>query len=202
MTTRFGRLALTCLALWGLVACGSQPVPANYVWVDWTEASLERARGAAADVTVTYTGDLNRSCQVEPGGTVYWASHPESYRHPDTGPGPSTSDVLRMYGGRDTGRQVIRFSRPVRDPIMAVMSVGQADREVRLVFETEVEILTSGPGYWSDRFNMLRLADDRRTVHGREGYGLLRFPGTHLDIAFTIPDRERDYGLTLAIQEP
>lgn len=202
MTIRFGRLAIFCLAVWGLGACGQTAAPPDYVWVDWTEASPDGARGAAAGVVVTYTGDLNRSCQVDPGGTVFWASHPESYRHPETGPGPATSDVLRMYGGSDTGRQVIRFSRPVRDPIMAVMSVGQANREVRLAFETDVEILASGPGYWSDRLNMLRLADDRRTVHGREGYGLLRFPGTHLDIAFAIPDRERDYGLTLAIQEP
>ncbi|MEO0983482.1 MAG: hypothetical protein AAFX03_12615 [Pseudomonadota bacterium] len=190
------RLAIAA-ALLALAACGGGPE--TYEWVDWSDADEKTAEGRASGVRVAFLGDLNAATNTSGEGENFFAAVPETFSHPDIGAGPPDAEILRMFGGNETGRQALNFSRPVEAPVFAILSLG-GDRTARIVFETEVELLQTGPGYWGGSEGTLVLEDDNKTLVGDEGYGLVRVPGEHTEIGFATPNFESDYGFQLAIK--
>jgi hypothetical protein len=160
-------------------------------WVDWTSGSSTMAEGTAAGVAVAFSGDLTPPPIVS-GGTNYWASSSSTY----TSPGivdspPPASDIIRLTGGPATGVQMLTFSSPVLDPVMAILSLGRQGILTTYEFDTEFEILTVGPGAFGNG-TLTRL--DGNVLGGREGHGLIRFRGLVSAISWTIPAAESWHG--------
>ncbi len=185
--------------LFGLTACDTDQ--ANYEWVDWTIKDEKSAEGKTSRYFIAFAGNPNANTKMEDDdGKNYFAAVPETFRSEEVGDGPATTDIIRTYGGDKTGRQEFSFSKPVDDPIIAVLSLGSTTDGARLIFENDVELIKSGPGKWGGSEGSLRVEEDGKTVFGQEGYGLIRIPGTHRAIGFTTPDYEGDYGFQIAVR--
>lgn len=193
-------LAVAGLIMLGLSAC-SGPVENEYEWVDWKGAGEAGATGNAAGITVEYDGDLNANSKDDDTADDLFSGWPSTFTHEDVGVAPAGGDVLRMYGGEDTGPQTFRFSPPAHDPVIAVVSLGSTSKPARLVFDDAVEVLVSGPGRWGGVEGALKVGEDGTTVMGREAYGLVRIKGTYERLSFDIPDYEADYGLQIAVRQ-
>ncbi len=192
-------------AIWALVfifaltACDTDQ--ANYEWVDWTIMDHKSAEGKTSRYFVAFAGNPNGNTVMnDAGADNYFAKTPDTFRSREVGEGPATADIIRTYGGERTGRQEFSFSKPVDDPIIAILSLGNSDDAARLIFEKDVELIKSGPGHWGGHEDSLAVSDDNKTVIGKEGYGLIKIPGTHRAIGFTTPDYEGDYGFQIAIR--
>jgi hypothetical protein len=167
-------------------------------WTDWTQADQpgagqETAIGTLGGVTVTFTGQLNPGAQT---GQEYnfWNWSSWTYTSPLVDTPPQTSDILRLTGGANTGEQVITFSQPVRDPILAILSLGAGSTPARFEFSAPFVIENNGPGYYGN--GPLTLLPNN-VLEGREGHGLVRFPGEFTELRFTAPVAESWSGFTL-----
>lgn len=184
-----------------LAACSGDPVT-TYQWVDWTEVSETEATGNVGRIEVTYTGELNKNSHTgDDGRRNEWGVHPATFTFEDQVSAPETSDALRTVGGDETGEQVISFSHPVEDPIIAILSLGGSGGPAFIVFEKEIEVLTTGAGPWGNGPFYVSQGEPL-AINGQEGNGLIRIPGIHDHIKFTTPRYETDYGYQFAIREP
>jgi hypothetical protein len=160
-------------------------------WTDWTSGNTTTASGQLGDVQVTYTGQIVNA-QVQ-GGINYWAATPATY----TSPGivddpPGTTDIIALLGGPTTSVQTLTFSRPVIDPVMAVLSLGRPGVGARYDFDTPFEILKFGPGYFA---NGTLTKEDGDVLVGMEGNGLIQFHGLITSLTWTMPTAEYWHGI-------
>ncbi|MEM6665946.1 MAG: hypothetical protein AAF638_06035 [Pseudomonadota bacterium] len=192
--------AFAGLLLLGLTACGGAPDRDTYHWVDWTEAGVDGATGSATGITVTYSGDLNGNSTPDNDAEDLFTPWAETFTHDDVGAVLAGGDILRMVGGEGTGTQTLTFSPAARDPVFAIFSLGSLTDPARMVFDTDIEVLTSGRGKWGNNPTGLRVDEDGTTLLGREAYGLVRIEGTFERLSFEIPNHEADYGIQVAVR--
>lgn len=193
-------LALLALAF----SSAAQAVP----WTDWLQADTlgtsdtnrvaGRLGSGSRAVEVLYRGPTSF---VQLGGqanTDYWTeSSPRPYGV--TGR-PTGSDLIAISGGSDA-RLTLSFSKPVRDPYLAILSLGQPGVEVRYAFEQTPTLVSSGVGYWGGCADCLQV--NGNTVVGREGHGVVQFHGTFTQLSWTAPDFEYWHGFTVGmVPEP
>lgn len=187
--------SLTALAL----ACAACVAHAeDTAWVDWTtDTSPTTVTGTLAlpsgNVKVKFSGPALYFSATEPGSTDYWVSGtPSAYAA--TGE-PTGSDLLAFVGG--TGSQVykITFSKPVVNPVMAVMSLGRNGAPARYVFNQTPTLLSSGVGYFGGCATCLTLK--KNTLSGTEGHGVVQFVGSFTTISWKQPDNEYWHGVTM-----
>jgi len=79
-----------------------------------------------------------------------------------------------------TSAKTWTFSRPVRNPVFAVYSLGQPSTEITLSLSTPGAILCSGASS-----NKVCINPASNTIRGAEGFGIIVFPGTHNSITIT-----------------
>jgi len=164
------------------------------VWADWTESAPSVVTGLVGDVAVTYSGAIHFAQTA--GGGNFWQPD-DAYVSEHVLNGPATSDIITAGGG-DALPYTITFARPVTDPVMAVCSLGSVSLAAAYVFDTPVEILSDGPGYWGDGE---LVQSDAYTIGGAEAHGVLRFPGTHTSISWQNPVLEIWSGITIGVAE-
>ncbi|WP_157271818.1 hypothetical protein [Azohydromonas aeria] len=185
-------------------AAAAQAAPPAVRWVDWTGADTLGAsagnvvtghlRPPGARVDVSYTGPTS-FVQLDPlPSTDYWSEGvPPAYR--STGR-PAGSDLIALDGG-DASVHALRFSRPVANPVLAILSLGQAGLPVGYEFTQAPVLLDSGVGYWGGCAGCLSV--DGRTLRGEEGHGLIRFTGLVSEISWTAPTFEHWHGFTVGV---
>ena len=193
------RWALAGVICFGISACSAADRD-TYTWVDWSEAGPGGAAGSAGGIEVSYSGDLNENSTPDGAAEDLFSPWEDTFTHDDLPEPPIGGDILRMYGGEDTGLQSLTFSPPARDPVIAVMSLGSVSEPARIIFDNEIEVLTSGAGKWGGGPDNLRVGEDVMTLIGQEAYGLVRVTGTFERLSFDIPDYESDYGLQIAVR--
>lgn len=187
-----------------MMATPSYAVP--YSWTNWTltdstpTTSGTAASGTVEGINVAFTGNVSSPTQVS-GGIDYWASNPATYTGGgvDNGPTPN-SDIIALTGGTGTGTQVLTFLSPVVDPVMAILSLGQAGVPVTYVFNTPITYLNDGPGYWGGAAGALTASGN--TLKGEEGHGIIQFKGTFdstTPITWSISNPEFWHGFTVGI---
>jgi hypothetical protein len=196
---RWKTLGAAMLAICAL-SLASAVDAAQIEWVDWTAANTTSASGATAGgITVSFSGNLNPAAQTA-GGTDYWASFPSTYTSPPiVDNAPPDSDIIRLEGGVNTGVQVLTFSKPVENPVMAILSLGQSGVPVNYDFDTPFDILNVGPGFFDGggTGTLVELAGD--ILQGVEGHGLIQFQGTVTSISWTTPDNEFWHGFQIGV---
>lgn len=164
---------------------------ATIFYTDWTTASqgaLGRAAGAitlpsSTAIGVSYTGDVESPTQIN-GGINYW-SPSSPYLNAMVSNVPSNTDIISLQGG--TGyTNTVTFSRPVKNPIMLIVSLGQVSPSflpVSYNFNTPFTILSSGAGYYGGSAGSLTQIGTR--LEGKEGHGAIQFVGTVTSISWT-----------------
>lgn len=186
-------VAATALAL-GAVSAHAL----DTAWADWTtkvdtHTVTGRLTLPSGIVKVKFTGPTMYFAQVDAGATDYWSSgNPDAYV--ETG-APTGSDLLAFSGGTDTQVYKITFSKPVSNPVMAIVSLGRSSTPTRYVFTQTPTLLSSGVGYYGGCADCLKVK--RKTVTGTEGHGVVQFIGTFSAISWKQPDYEFWHGVTI-----
>lgn len=197
-----------------------EPYTSNfYYYVDWTAANAS-AGTASGTITIPNKPVINVNLRVlnpdgSPGtfyaggtqtacGNAYWtggSTAPTTHTSPSVLNGPSfPCDLIALIGGSASKYQ-ITFSEPIKDPVMAVHSLGQAGRGARYDFDRQFSIVSSGPGWHmsSPSSHTLLRQDPGEVLYGEEGYGTLRFIGSFSTFSWTAPFSEVWHGFTIGI---
>ena len=93
--------------------------------------------------------------------------------------------------------QTYTFSKPIRNPLLAVYSLGDPGRHITI--ETSTKVIDYSGGAKSTVFQTI-LVDTDRSFSGAEAYGVLQFPGEHTSITLTPDTAECYYSLIWGLQ--
>lgn len=195
-----GKSVVCSICLCAIVnAASADPV----VWTDWT-ASQFGTNGSAegvlklpgGDVDITFTGPVfnGQTC----GGTGYWG-FPSAYLSSVVSNVPTGTDIIQTHKATTTPN-VIQFSQPLTNPIMAIVSLGRDNfmgpLEVRYNFGQPFTIISQGAGSFGSG-PLTALPGD--VLAGLEGHGVIRFPGTFSQITFSVDVDEQWNGFTIGV---
>jgi hypothetical protein len=179
---------LALVVLFGTaVQAGANPV----YWTDWQTSAPANVAGqlfvGPEAIDVTFDGAYWYA-QVS-GGTNYW-SPGEPYISEVVGNPPPAADIIELnYGGTAT----IAFSRPVFDPLIALVSWNGNNVD----FGVPIEILSFGRGYWGNGTPILNSTGTGFYGSG-EVHGVIRVPGVYETLSFTHTN-ENWHGLTVGV---
>lgn len=182
----------------------------HYQYVDWTTANP--AAGTANGTitlpdlsTVGVTFEVlnfdgspgNFSFAQTAGGTNYW--NPSApYISVEVENAPPTPDILALIGGTNQ-TYTVTLSEPIKDPIMAIVSLGQGGVQVDYDFDAPFTIVSQGAGYWGGGPASLS-QQPGDILRGFEGHGTIRFNGTFDSFSWTAPFGENWHGFTYGIR--
>lgn len=214
LTTRDARTRLrgpTALVFGALLSASPAAGWADtYHYVDWISADV--AQGTAvgvitlpdsSTVTVSFAainpdGSAgNLAGATTSGGTNYWVPA-TPYISAEVENAPPDSDILRLQGGQNQLYQVT-LSEAIRDPIMAIVSLGQPSILTSYEFDSPFTIVSQGQGYWGGNATSL-VQQPNNVLEGREGHGTIRFIGTFSTFSWTVPTPEFWHGFTFGIR--
>jgi MYXO-CTERM domain-containing protein len=206
------RRAHFCASLLSLAACvAALPAEAAvYHYVDWTEADVASGT-ASGTITLpdesTVTVDFAAINEDGSPGTLYGAQITPStnYWSPDlpyiseqVENAPPTTDILQLSGGLNQTYRVT-LSEPIKDPMMAIVSLGQGSVRCTYEFDSPFRIVSQGPGYWGGSATSLQGLENN-ILEGYEGHGTIQFLGTFSAFSWTVPTPETWHGFTFAIR--
>lgn len=134
-------------------------------------------------INVSYSGHVVNETQINNIGTNYWTGYnggPSPYIYT-----PNRVDIIAL-AGQLSGNIVntITFAQPVRNPIMNIVSLGQAAQPSFYDFNQPFEILSQGQGYWGGNTNGLSNPSGNR-LSGHDANGTIRFNGMISSISWT-----------------
>lgn len=185
-----------------LLVLGAATASAGTIdWVDWTAATVGdpgSANGAFSNgIQVRYAGEVVEP-QTDGTGIDYWNDkNPEPYQVPN---GPPDSDIIRLRNGTAGKTNTLTFSKPVTNPLMAIMSLGQPSLPVYYDFDAPFDIVKSGTGYWGGAASGSLFEQAGDVLQGVEGHGVIRFQGTFTSISWVDTPDEYWHGFTVGIQ--
>lgn len=182
----------------------------TYYYVDWTSANsgTGTALGAitlpdASVVTVNfaavYANDAPGTLAFAQtsGGTNYWNPSTPYISAQVENPPPGT-DIIALEGGQNQIYRVT-LSEAIKDPIMAIVSLGRTGSNTTYDFDSPFTIVSQGAGYWGGSATALdQLTGD--ILLGNEGHGTIQFIGTFDTFSWTVPTPENWHGFTFGIR--
>jgi hypothetical protein len=204
-TNHYCRGMVAVCLLGGLV--GSVTAEPVY-WTDWTSSHRNNTGpdsvvGTATTpdlgpVGVTYTGEFVFA-STDGNGINYWTGFDATYTDGvAVDNAPVSSDVIGLFDGGG-GICAVTFSKPVTNPVMAIVSLGHQGITASSVFNVPFDVIAHGVGYFGDG---LFYEDANKTLRGQEGNGTIQFFGQVSGISWTIPQGENWYGFTVGIPGP
>jgi hypothetical protein len=203
---RMGALLVSAAAATFAVALTAQA--ATYYYVDWTSANVAQGT-ASGTITIPGSAPVTVTFQaVNPGGTPgnlygaqtsgginYWIPSTPYVSAQVSNP-PPDSDILQLAGGQNQ-TYVVTLSQPIKDPIMAIVSLGAPGTSVDYVFTAPFTIVSQGAGYWG---NGPLTALPGNILRGQEGHGTIQFLGTFSTFSWTVPVPEVWHGFTFGVR--
>ena len=194
----------------GLALSAASAIAVPYHYVDWD--SVDPGAGTASGVitlpdasTVTVgfkainpDGSAGSFKFGQTGcGTNYW--NPSTpYISAQVDNAPPNCELLALIGGQNQIYQV-SLSEAIKDPIMAIVSLGQSGVPTTYDFDSPFDIVSQGAGFWGGGPSALQeLAGD--VLRGNEGHGTIQFIGTFADFSWTVPTPEDWHGFTFGIR--
>lgn len=193
------------------LALATDASAATYYYVDWTSADVF---GGTAQGVITLpdasTVDVNFKAITVSGapgslasptqtgcGINYW-SPSTPYISAQVSNAPPACDILALEGGVQQ-TYIVELSEPIKDPIMAVLSLGQPGVFTTYDFDSPFDIVSQGSGYWGGGpTSLAELPGD--ILRGNEGHGTLQFIGTFSTFSWTVPTPEFWHGFTFGIR--
>lgn len=130
-------------------------------------------------------------------GTNYW--NPSTpYISAQVENAPPNCELLALVGGLNHTYRVT-LSEAIKDPIMAIVSLGSPFVTITYDFDAPFDIVSQGTGYWGGTSNSLvKLPGD--ILQGTEGHGTIQFIGTFPTFSWTAPTFENWHGFTFGIR--
>ncbi|MCA9666952.1 MAG: hypothetical protein KC503_15240 [Myxococcales bacterium] len=172
--------------------------PVTFYWADWTSATSGASGTASATIQppsgtiqVSYAGEI-AGAQTS-GGTNYW-NPGAPYINVLTQNAPPAADIIRLVGP-STGN-TITFNPPVKDLVMAIVSLGNTSNPVTYTFNTPFTLLSFGAGYWG---NGTITQTSPTSLYGAEGHGAIVFHGTVSQLTWSVNPGENWHGFTVGI---
>jgi hypothetical protein len=203
------RLSVLLFAATLFTAADASAVP--YYYVDWTSANVSGGTASgtitlpdSSTVTVGFEaitaagGPGNLASPTQTGcGTNYWnPSSPYMSAQVDNAPPPC--DILSLEGGENQ-TYLVTLSEPIKDPIMAILSLGQPGVFTTYDFDSPFDIVSQGTGFWGGTSSSLaELPGD--ILQGNEGHGTIQFIGTFDTFSWVVPTPEFWHGFTFGIR--
>ena len=197
----------------GLVALLAAPgvaTAATYHYVDWMTADVPGGTASGvitlpdnSTVTVTFAavnpdqthGNLY-GAQTS-GGTNYWdPSAP--YISTQVENAPPDTDIVQLSGGQNQIYKVT-LSEAIKDPIMAIVSLGAPGVPTTYNFDSPFTIVSQGVGYWGGGPTAL-MQQPNNVLLGEEGHGTIQFIGTFSTFSWVVPTPENWHGFTFGIR--
>lgn len=183
-----------------------------YHYVDWTTANV--ALGTASGViTLPDTSTVNVGFEaINPdgspgnlnfaqtnGGTNYWVANGAApFLSAQVDNAPPDSDIVSLVGGVNQTYRVT-LSAAIKDPIMAIVSLGQNGSNTTYDFDSPFTIVSQDAGHWGGSNTALdHLPGD--ILRGNEGHGTIQFIGTFDTFTWTVPTPENWHGFTFGIR--
>lgn len=189
--------AIASLVLPFALAISPLAQAATVNWATWnypqtTGLTTGSATGATSDVGVTYSGDVSQSAQVP--GFVWLPT--STFSGGTVGDAPTNNTEVTLTGGSGTATSSITFSHAVKDPVLAIASLGQGGIVAQFDFTTgeTFSIEAGGP---SANFGGSTITLCSPNVCGAEGSGVLQFFGNYSSISWTNPVFENYYLVTV-----
>jgi hypothetical protein len=182
-----------------------------YHYVDWTSANVS---GGTASGVINVPGSVNpvfvnfaaTFANGSPGnlffaqtngGTNYW-NPTTPYIGSVVANAPPDSDILALVGGVNQ-IYTVTLSEAIKDPIMAILSLGQPSLPTSYNFDSPFDIVSQAAGYWGGGPNALqKLPGD--VLLGNEGHGTVQFLGTFSTFSWVVPTPESWHGFTFGIR--
>lgn len=94
----------------------------------------------------------------------------------------------------------VTLSEAIKDPIMAIATLGSASDSATYVFDSPFTILSQGPSCcWGGTDHSL-IQQPGNVLEGWEGSGIIQFIGTYTTFSWTVPDPEYWHGFTFGIR--
>jgi MYXO-CTERM domain-containing protein len=204
---------------WGtmaLVVAGSSLLSnvasaAIYYYVDWTTADVAHGTASgvinvadAGTVTVQFaaltaeggTGSLY-GAQVNGTGSNYWIPS-APYISTEVENPPPTTDIIQLSGGQNETYRVT-LSEAIKDPIMAIVSLGASGTPTTYDFDSPFTIVSQGAGSFGGTATSLQQLPNN-VLQGSEGNGTIQFIGTFSTFSWTVPTPESWHGFTFGIR--
>jgi len=177
-----------------------------YYWTDWT--AWDPAGGTAVGVitpnsgpAVTVTFDALTSSGAHGsylGVTNGLWTPAATYESAQVDNAP-TYEALQLVGENNMTYRVT-LSEAIKDPLMAVTTLGAAGDSATYVFDSPFTILSQGPTCcWGGGPNQLAQLPGN-VLEGFEGAGTIQFIGTYTTFSWTVPDPEYWHGFTFGIR--
>ena len=196
-----------------LVALAATALPAlgaTYHYVDWTSANLAQGtaagtialpNGSTVGVTFKVVNQDGTPGQIHgvqtSGGTNYWVPS-GTYTGAVVSNAPAITDIVQLVGSPGQ-TYVITLSKVVKNPIMAIASLGAPGIPVMYKFTAfaPFTILSQGPGYWGSGSLS---APTGTALVGEEGSGTIQFTGDLSTVGWTASGQETWHGFTVGIR--
>ncbi len=203
---KFRKIAGATLAIIGATfSIGASAVP--YYWVDWT--SWNPSGGTASGVITPSSGpqvnvDFDAlTASGTPGtylgvtGNYLW-NPATTYQSTQVDNAP-TFEGIQLVGTQNMTYRVT-LSEPIKDPLMAITTLGSSSDSATYVFDAPFAILSQGPTccWGGDSDNLIQLPNN--VLEGWEGAGVIQFIGTYSTFSWMVPNPEYWHGFTFGIR--
>jgi hypothetical protein len=93
----------------------------------------------------------------------------------------------------------VTLSEAIKDPIMAIATLGSAGITATYAFDSPFSILSQGPSCCWGGTNT-SLVQNGNVLQGNEGSGIIQFIGTYTTFSWTVPNQEYWHGFTFGIR--
>jgi hypothetical protein len=166
----------------------------GFHWVRWAQQTIGNPGSATGTIlppsgaiTVTYAGEIYQPLlPTQP--TDYFLPL-STYTTASIGNPPLEADGLVLQAGGTSTVDTLTFSRPVTNPVFAIMSLGNSQDGTACFYEfgafgESFTILQQGMGVMAGPGT---LVDDDGGLTGNDGDGLVRMNGTFSTIRWTDP---------------
>lgn len=205
MLRKAAKLKCGLLLVLSIFSVNTFAVP--YYYVDWTSwnpsggtavGTITPSSGPAVTVTfdaLTSTGAHGSFLGVA--GNYLW-NPIDAYTSAQVD-NASTFEGIQLVGESNM-TYVVTLSEPIKDPIMAVTTLGSGWDSATYVFDSPFTILSQGPTccWGGDSNNLAQLPGN--ILQGFEGAGTIQFIGTYSTFSWTVPDPEYWHGFTFGIR--
>lgn len=94
----------------------------------------------------------------------------------------------------------VTLSEAIKDPIMAIATLGSAWDSATYVFDSPFTILSQGPSCCWGGTNHSLVQQPGNVLEGWEGSGIIQFIGTYSTFSWTVPNPEYWHGFTFGIR--
>jgi hypothetical protein len=190
-----------------MAAANASAVP--YYYTDWTAADpgAGTAHGVItlpdlSTVTVDFSavyGDGSAGSFVGAytgGNWTGWNDYSSDYLSSQVSTIPYP-DMLQLQGGQNQIYKV-HLGAAIKDPIMAIVSLGANGTNTHYNFDSPFTILSQGGDYWGGCATCLTQSGN--DLIGNEGSGTIQFLGVFSDFSWTVPTGEYWHGFTFGIR--